>query len=84
MTEQEKEVWRRANTKLYSVRIAKETGIPDALQRVERDKGIAPNIYIRSALAAALIRDGYLDHEPPADLRRLKKKQDSTDQTKEQ
>ena len=62
---------------MFTLVLANSSGIPSALERIERDEGIKPIKYIRRAIARSLVEDGYLESEPPDDLRfgpRLDKK----------
>lgn len=52
--------WKRENTKLYQMRVAIKSGIPEAIDKMNAETGIAPAKYLRQALMEKLKRDGYI------------------------
>lgn len=57
------ETWKKENTRMYGVRVMNNTGIPAAMEKVQKD-GHTINAYIIAALRKQLIADGYLSSEP--------------------
>lgn len=54
------DAWKKENTTQYHFRIAKSTGIPQALEDMTAKTGETELAYIRRATVEALIRDGFL------------------------
>lgn len=59
------EVWKAENTVQYHFRIAKSTGIPEALRKMRESTGESDLSYIRRVVTESLIRDGYLPKPEP-------------------
>ena len=57
------ESWKKENTVRYHLRISRKTGIPEALELMLAKTGEAESSYIKRAITAALIEDGYLAKE---------------------
>lgn len=60
------ETWKKDNTRMYGIRVLNKTGIPEAMEKVQKD-GHTTNAYIVSALRDKLISDGYLSSDPQSD-----------------
>ena len=54
------DLWKRENTKLYQIRIANSSGIPEALEKMTADTGVSATEYLREALMEKLDFDGYI------------------------
>ena len=59
------ETWKAENTVRYHFRVSKNTGIPEALQKMHEKTGETELLYIRRAVTESLTRDGYLDPSKP-------------------
>ena len=55
--------WKRANQKSYGLSYNYKSGIPDAIERAAKDKGLKPNLYLRMIIEEKLIEDGYLQQD---------------------
>ena len=56
--------WKKENTVLYGLRIAKSTGIPEAINYAAVDHNKKPIELIREAVIEKLTREGYLPESP--------------------
>ena len=54
------DTWKRENTKICQIRLAKSTDIYRAFSHAVNTEGVAEGAYIRAALIEKLQRDGYL------------------------
>lgn len=54
------ETWKAENTIRYHFRISKNTGIPEALQKMTEKTGETDLQYIRRVVTESLIHDGFL------------------------
>lgn len=54
------EEWKKENTVQYHFRVAKSTGIPEALKNMTAKTGETELAYIRRATIEALMRDGFI------------------------
>lgn len=59
------EQWKAENTIRYHFRISKNTGIPEALQKMTEITGETDLHYIRRVVTDSLIRDGFLQQPDP-------------------
>lgn len=57
------EQWKRENTKSWLLRFTKNSGVLDALQKMEAETGETQKEYIRRSVVEALIADGYLEQK---------------------
>lgn len=57
------EAWKKENTVRYHFRISKNTGIPEALQKMTEKTGENEMVYIRRVVTESLIRDGFLQEK---------------------
>ena len=63
MSSEKNDAWKAQNTVRFNMRFTNSSGIPTALSKVAKDKHVPETVYIRQALIAQLIRDGYLSEE---------------------
>ena len=56
--------WKAENTIRYGLRITKQSGIPEALEKAAIAMSKQPTEIIREAIVEKLIRDGYLPESP--------------------
>lgn len=75
-----KDLWKRENTKLYQIRIANSSGVPDALEKMTADTGISATEYLREALLEKLDFDGYIHMEIVKQKRQHRKFDDSIEE----
>ena len=66
--------WIAANTKNYHVAFTIATGVPDALDKAAKEKGITAVKYIKTAVIEKLFDCGFVDspHESSFDLNEAK------------
>lgn len=57
------EAWKKENTVRYHFRLSKNTGIPEALQKMTEKTGENEMVYIRRVVTESLIRDGFLQEK---------------------
>ncbi len=58
-----RDLWKRENTKLYQIRIANSSGVPEALEKMTAETGVTATEYLREALLEKLDYDGYIHME---------------------
>jgi hypothetical protein len=59
------EKWKAENTVRYHFRLSKNTGVPEALQKMRETTGETELEYIRRVVTESLIRDGFVPKPKP-------------------
>lgn len=59
--------WKRENTVQIALRFTRNSGIPEALQKMTEKTGEKGTMYIRRVVTESLIRDGFISEKMEED-----------------